>query len=91
MNELIKYVNKVLKRPGKIYFRIPLFLGLFIGRLFDLFSFITNKKLPISYIRIRKFCSESTYSSLSKKQGFTPPFKLMQAIDKTIRYEFFKK
>ena len=91
MNELIKYVNKALKRPGKIYFRIPLFLGLFIGRLSDLFSFITNKKLPISYIRIRKFCSESTYSSLSKKEGFTPPFKLMQAIHRTIKYEFFKK
>jgi nucleoside-diphosphate-sugar epimerase len=91
MNQLIKYVNKIFKRPEKIYFRIPLFLGFFIGRLFDIFTLITKKKLPISYIRIRKFCSESTYTSLTKNQDFTPPFKLMEGIHRTITHEFFKK
>lgn len=91
MNELVNLVKKVLNKKPVSGPHIPVIFGIILGRLFDVFSFITRKKLILSYIRIKKFCSNSTYKSLVSSVGFKPIIPLEQAITNTINYEFKKK
>jgi nucleoside-diphosphate-sugar epimerase len=91
MNELVNFVKKALNhKPGNVP-HIPIMIGIIIGRLFDFFSFISRKKLILSYIRIKKFCSNSTYKSSVSSTGFKANTPLDQAITDTIKYEFLKK
>ena len=88
MNQLVVHVNRLLGRSSAIKFRLPFPLGLLIGKSFDLVAKLTNKKFPISAIRVKKFCANSVYESAVESTGFIPPVPLMEAIEKTIRYEF---
>jgi nucleoside-diphosphate-sugar epimerase len=90
MNTLIAHVNKLLGRSSEIKFRLPFALGLFIGSSFDLVAKITGKKFPISAIRVKKFCANSVYESAIESTGFIPPVPLMDAIEKTVRFEFIE-
>lgn len=90
MNSLVANVNKLLGRSVEIKFRIPSFLGLLIGSCFDLVAKFTGKKFSISAIRVRKFCANSVYESTIGSTGFTPPVPLMEAIEKTVRFEFIE-
>jgi nucleoside-diphosphate-sugar epimerase len=88
MNTLVAHVNKLLGRSSEIKFRLPFSLGLLIGSSFDLIAKITGKKFPISAIRVKKFCANSVYESAIESTGFIPPVPLMDAIEKTVRFEF---
>lgn len=88
MNALVAHVNKLLGRSAEIKLRLPFSLGLLIGSSFDLVAKITGKKFPISAIRVKKFCANSVYESAVELTGFIPPVPLMDAIEKTIRFEF---
>lgn len=90
MNTLVSHVNKLLGRSAKIRFRLPYALGLLIGNLFDVVAKATGKKFPISAIRVKKFCANSVYESAVSKTGFIPPVALMDAIERTVRYEFIE-
>jgi len=90
MNKLVAHVNELLGRPCKIKFRIPYFFGINIGKLFDLVGKLLGRKFSISSIRIKKFCANSVYESEIRKTGFIPPFNLMDAIEKTVRFEFIE-
>ena len=90
MNTLVSHVNKLLGRSEKIKICLPYFLGLMIGNLFDVVAKVTNKKFPISAIRIKKFCANSVYESAVAETGFVPPVNLMDAIERTVRYEFIE-
>ena len=90
MNALVLYVKKLLGRPEKNKLRIPLFLGLMIGSGFDLISKIAKKKFPVSAIRVKKFCADSVYKSMVESTGFIPPVPLMDAMERTIRFEFIE-
>lgn len=90
MNILVAHVNKLLGRPSGIKFRLPFPLGLLIGSGFDLVAKITGKKFPISAIRVKKFCANSVYESAIESTGFIPPVPLMDAIEKTVRFEFIE-
>jgi nucleoside-diphosphate-sugar epimerase len=90
MNTLVAHVNKLLVRPYEIKFRLPFSLGLLIGYCFDLVSKITSKKFSISAIRVKKFCANSVYESAINSTGFIPPAPLMEAIEKTVRFEFIE-
>jgi nucleoside-diphosphate-sugar epimerase len=90
MNTLVAYVNNLLGRSSKIGFRLPFFLGLLIGSSFDLVAKITGKKFPISAIRVKKFCANSVYESAIESTGFIPPVPLIEAIEKTVRFEFIE-
>jgi len=90
MNTLVAHVNKLLGRSSEIKFRLPFALGFLVGSSFDLFAKITGKKLPISAIRVKKFCSNSVYESAIESTGFIPPVPLMDAIEKTVRFEFIE-
>ena len=90
MNALVAHVNKLLGRSSEIKFRMPFFLGLMIGSSFDLVTKITGKKFPVSAIRVKKFCANSVYESAIESTGFIPPVPLMDAIEKTVRFEFIE-
>jgi hypothetical protein len=57
---------------------------------FDLIAKLTNKKFPISAVRVKKFCANSVYESAVESTGFIPPVPLMEAIERTVRYEFIE-
>ena len=90
MNELVSLVRKILDRSEKIKFRLPYIVGLVIGRFFDLFAFVTRKKLAVSSIRVKKFCANSVYESAIAETGFVPPVNLIDAIERTVKYEFLE-
>jgi len=90
MNSLVACVNKILGRSEKTTFRLPYFFGLMIGRLCDFIAFVLRKKLAISLIRVKKFCANSVYSSAVSKTGFVPPVNLVDAIERTVKYEFLE-
>jgi nucleoside-diphosphate-sugar epimerase len=90
MNQLVSHVNKLLGRPAEIKFRLPFWVGFSIGKIFDGLSFLVKKKFAISSIRVKKFCANSVYESAIDKTGFVAPVHLMEAIEKTVRYEFIE-
>jgi nucleoside-diphosphate-sugar epimerase len=90
MNDLVAHVNRLLSGPSGIKFRLPFPLGLLIGSSFDLVAKISGKKFPISAIRVKKFCANSVYESAIESTGFIPPVPLMDAIEKTVRFEFIE-
>jgi GlcNAc-P-P-Und epimerase len=90
MNDLVNHVNKLLGRSSEIKFRLPYMFGLIIGNIFDLAAKVLDRKFPISSIRVKKFCANSVYESAISQTGFVPPVKLMDAIEKTVSYEFIE-
>ena len=51
---------------------------------------ITEKNFSISAIRVKKFCANSVYESAIESTGFIPPVPLIEAIEKTVRFEFIE-
>ena len=90
MNSLVGHINKLLGKPSEIKFRLPFSIGILIGSGFDHIAKITGKKFPISVIRVQKFCANSVYKSAAELTGFIPPVTLMDAIEKTVRFEFLE-
>lgn len=90
MNELVSWVNKLLGKKTEIKFRLPYGLGLLIGQGFDVAAKVMGRKLPISSIRVKKFCSNSVYESAIYASEFTPPFSMLEAVEKTIKHEFLE-
>ncbi|KAA6315163.1 N-acetyl-alpha-D-glucosaminyl-diphospho-ditrans octacis-undecaprenol 4-epimerase [termite gut metagenome] len=61
-NELVAHVSKVLnKHIPTIHF--PLWLGMLGGYCFDALSFLTQKKLTISSVRVKKFCATKQFDA----------------------------
>ncbi len=90
MNDLVAHINTLLGKSAEIKCRIPLVLGVLVGKFFDFVAKIIGKKLPVSAIRVKKFCVNSVYESAVDSTGFIPPVPLMEAIEKTVRYEFIE-
>tara|TARA_S200000501_G_scaffold38007_2_gene31286 strand:+ start:13513 stop:14496 length:984 start_codon:yes stop_codon:yes gene_type:complete len=90
---MIKLVNLIRENMGykKNNFKIPFLIGFFIGYVFDFISIITNSKLPISSVRIKKFCSRTEFSSSKLDLIFKPPYTIYEGLKKTIKYEFIDK
>jgi len=91
MNTLVSEVNRILGRSVKL-FHWPYWLGYFGGLCFDILAFISRKKLPISSIRVKKFCSNTVFEAYNiKKTHFEEPVALYEGLKKTINYEFIDK
>lgn len=90
MNTLVCEARKVLFGKNNVGFRLPEFLGIFIGYFADLVAKITSKKLPISSIRVKKFMGITQFSSSVSETGFLPPFSLKEGLTRTLRYEFLE-
>lgn len=91
MNTLVHTVYSVLGKTKKINLHIPYLIGLAGGYFFDFISYLTCKDLPISSIRIKKFCATTQFnSSIPSKTSFVPPVSLLDALQRTIEYEFIQ-
>ncbi|RCL41261.1 MAG: NAD(P)-dependent oxidoreductase [Gammaproteobacteria bacterium] len=89
MNQLVLYIKKSLLLKEKISFRVPYFLGIFMGFIFDIFSFITKTNFPISSVRIKKFVNPSVFEKKETKD-FIPPFTIHEGLSRTISRDFLK-
>jgi GlcNAc-P-P-Und epimerase len=68
---------------------IPIFMGYIFGFLADGFSFITKRKLNISFIRIKKFIATTQFdASKVHSSGWKAPFSLEEGLGRTLHYEF---
>jgi GlcNAc-P-P-Und epimerase len=88
MNTLVKKVYKALGNKEKIGLRIPYKVGYGLGKVLDLGAAISGRKFPISSIRVKKFCSNTSFSTSVLESGFKPPVEIGDALEKTIQYEF---
>jgi nucleoside-diphosphate-sugar epimerase len=87
MNELVLLTeNKMKLNSTKI--KIPYWLGMIGGLSFDLFSFITNKKLSISSVRVKKFCATTQFDAKKAHKSFDSPYSLKEGLDRTLEHEF---
>lgn len=90
MNSLVSLIKKEIggKRNN---LRIPYTIGYVGGVFFDLLSRLTNYRFSVSAIRIKKFCSNTQFtSSFLRGVAFMPPYTLEEGIKSTIKYEFSK-
>ena len=89
MNTLVRQVRKVLKGRDSVGIRLPYLVGILLGLAADGLTRLTGKKLPLSSVRVKKFCSSTAFGSAKAElDGFTPPFSLQEGIDRTLHSEF---
>ena len=88
MNELIAHISKVLnKHIPSTHF--PYWLGMLGGKCFDLLAWVTRKKLPISTVRVKKFCATTQFDATkAHSSGFEAPFSLADGLANTLTFEF---
>ena len=88
MEELVKTTMSALGRPKEIGARVPFVVGYFAGVACDVAAAITRKQFPISAIRVKKFCSTTTFStSRVTAAGFHAPIGVRDALERTIKHE----
>ena len=91
MNTLVSEVYKMLGKEKKII-HWPYWMGYTGGLFFDVIAKITRKKLPISSIRVKKFCANTVFEANNiKKTNFIPAVSLQEGLKNTIQYEFIDK
>ena len=89
MNSLVTMVRSELSGKTGVGLRLPYEIGLLVGFLADVFSRITGKNLPVSSIRVKKFCATTVFSSrIGELDGFNPPFSIEDGLRRTLRSEF---
>lgn len=88
MNELVSHVSKVLKKNiPSIHF--PYWLGMCGGYCFDLLAKLSGKKLPISSVRVKKFCATTEFDATKvHSSGFIAPYTLKEGLARTLEFEF---
>ena len=88
MGELVDIVTETVGRGPMAGVRVPYAVGFLGGLLCDVASAVTGRKLPVSAIRVRKFCSSTTFSAHKlEATGFRPSIGLREALVATIRHE----
>ena len=86
--ELVSIVGRVLnKRIPAI--RIPYWIGMAGGYCFDLLGKILRKNLPISSVRVKKFCAVTQFdASKAEATGFKPAFTIEEGLERMLKSEF---
>lgn len=80
MKELVDTVCETLGRSAN-FPRLPYGAGLMIGKVADIISRVTGRSLPISTVRIEKFCMSSEIdANAAFDAGYTPPLPLKDGL-----------
>jgi nucleoside-diphosphate-sugar epimerase len=88
INELVEIITKKLDKKLPPV-RVPYTFGLAMGYGFDLIAKIIKKPLPISSVRVKKFCATTQFdSSKAFSNGYCSPYSMQQALEKTLSFEF---
>ena len=87
MTELTQLVEKKMNinLPKQ---KIPYWLGMLGGYVFDIFAKITNKKLSVSSVRVKKFCAVTQFNASKTQKIFEAPYTLKEGLSKTLEHEF---
>lgn len=88
INELVIFCRKILFEKTNLGLKLPKFIGVIAGYIFDVMSSVSGKKLNVSSIRVKKFFSDSSFDTSKKDKIFKPPFSLLDGLEQTIIYEF---
>jgi GlcNAc-P-P-Und epimerase len=88
MNALVATVRDRLGAAKGVGVRLPYVVGLGAGYVFDLAAWITKRSLPISSIRVRKFCATTQFESSVAETGFVAPVSLEEGLRSTVQHEF---
>ena len=91
MNTLVATIYHALGKKKLINIKLPYIAGYAVGKAFDMVAIVTGKKFPISYIRVKKFCSNSCFETNIVKTGFIPPLSIREGLLQTIHYEFIER
>ena len=89
-NDLVFHTGEILdKKIPSI--KVPYLLGMLGGYGFDILAFITQKKLSISSVRVKKFCAVTKYDSAkAMSSGFKPPYSMEEGLRRMLKAEFGK-
>jgi len=68
--------------------KIPYWLGLMGGYVFDFISYISNKKTSITSVRVKKFCATTQFNSDKANDLFKVPYSLDEGLIRTLEHEF---
>lgn len=90
MSDLVCQVRRLMGKAPSVGLRLPFAAGMAIGTAFDVVARLTGRTFPISRVRVRKFCAETSFTSAAAATGFTPPVSLLTAIERTVRHEFLE-
>ena len=88
MAELMGVITSFMGRPTpKI--SLPYTVGVSAGYAFDVLARITGKQLPISSIRVKKFCADTTCAAdKALVSGFKPAYSLKDGVEAMIAHDF---
>lgn len=89
MASLVMLVNQCLGRPRRVGIRVPYAVGYAGGLLADAAAAVLKREIPVSAVRVKKFCATTQFSSSRLgSTGFQPPVTLLEGLERTIAYEF---
>ncbi len=89
MNDLVANVRRAVLDKQGVGPRLPYSLGMALGYVADGVARVVGKSLPVSSIRVRKFCANTAFSSKAHDQpGFAAPVPLAEGIALTLDAEF---
>ena len=90
--QLIKMIKKLLNYKHNTFLKIPYFIAVLIIVNLEFLSKFIKFNLPISYIRIKKFCSTTQFGSkFIDSTSFKAKFSLKDGLKSTIEFEFKQK
>jgi len=81
-DELVTLIRAELNITGPLL-RLPYWIGMAGGSVLDGLATATNRRFPISRVRVKKFCA-STQVSMESPGDFDPPFTLAEGIHRMI-------
>lgn len=88
-HELVEVVQTALHGRPRRTPRVPYAAALAVGWVLDVVARITGRTFPLSAVRVRKFCAETTVdSSRVQASGFTPATSLAEGLRRTMASEF---
>lgn len=90
MGELVTIVRSALALKSGVPIRIPYWLAIALGCCCDAFAAVTRKLLPVSRVRVEKFCASTVFSAekARKQTEFVPPVPLEAGLKRTIMADF---
>ena len=89
MNYLVASVQQTLFGKKGLGLRLPYGFGLVLGWVADIGATLMGKSLPVSSVRVKKFCASSTFSSRAHELDFfEAPSSLEDGLKRTLEAEF---
>jgi nucleoside-diphosphate-sugar epimerase len=90
MSEMVASVRTALGHSAQ-GLSVPYPIGILGGIAFDMLAKLTGKKFPISSIRVKKFCADTTINADKMKDtNFVAPYALQDGLKDMIEAEFKK-